>query len=117
MADVDQTVGSWGEDTLLRSSLRTPMPLLRMLTEPPYIAEVAEEPYRGGEWDMSAAVKNLGGRLSPSSRLHPAQAVQGDHEGRVRGSCNLTCHEYPRNTSLPCSRPPHFIAQQRSHTL
>ncbi|MCZ6789718.1 MAG: helix-turn-helix transcriptional regulator, partial [Chloroflexi bacterium] len=35
MADVDQTVGSWGEDTLLKSSLRTPMPLLRMLTELP----------------------------------------------------------------------------------
>ena len=67
MADVDQTVGSWGEDTQLRSSLRMPMPLLRMLTELPYIAEVTEEPYRGGEWDVSDAVQRLGGTLSHSS--------------------------------------------------
>ena len=66
MADVDQTVGSWGEETLLSSSLRTPMPLLRMLTELPYITEVAEEPYRGGQWDVSDAVKSLGGRMSPN---------------------------------------------------
>ncbi|MCZ6891722.1 MAG: hypothetical protein O7F09_04325, partial [Chloroflexi bacterium] len=67
MAGVDQTVGSWGEDTLLRSSLRTPMPLLRMLTELPYVAEVAEEPYRGGELDMNDAVQRLGGKLSHTS--------------------------------------------------
>lgn len=65
--DADQTVGSWGKDTLLSSSLRTPMPLLRMLTELPYITEVAEEPYRGGEGDVNGAVKNLGGRMTRDS--------------------------------------------------
>ena len=69
MAEVDQTVGSWGKDTLLRSNLRTPMPLVRMLTELPYVAEVAEEPYRGGELGINAAVRNLGGRVSSASRF------------------------------------------------
>lgn len=64
MADVDQTVGSWGEETLLKSSLRTPKPLLQMLAELPYVSEVGEEPHRRGEWDMDSAVKSLGGRMS-----------------------------------------------------
>ena len=41
--------------------------LRRMLEELPYVAEVAEEPYRGGEWGLDSAVKSLGGRMSRDS--------------------------------------------------
>ena len=81
MADVDQTIGSWGEETLLKSSLRTPIPLLEMFGELPYVAEVAEEPYRGGEWDVGSDWRKYVTRR----RLYSDQAVPGDSKSRVNG--------------------------------
>ena len=113
MADVDQTVGSWGEETLLKSSLRTPKPLLQMLAELPYVSEVGEEPHRRGEWDVDSAVKSLGGEDVTRSRLYSAKAVSGDSEGRVKPACSQ------RASSILAFLValPRFIALRRSHTL
>ena len=44
-ADVNEVVGSWTGDTVVKVTLRRPIPLLRMLSELPEVLEVSEEPY------------------------------------------------------------------------
>ena len=44
-ADVNEVVGSWTGDTVVKVTLRRPIPLLRMLAELPEVLEVSEEPY------------------------------------------------------------------------
>lgn len=44
-ADVNEVVGSWTGDTVVKVTLRRPIPLIRMLSELPEVMEVREEPY------------------------------------------------------------------------
>ena len=44
-ADVNEVVGSWTGDTVVKVTLRRPVPLVRMLAELPEVAAVDEEPY------------------------------------------------------------------------
>ena len=44
-ADVNEVVGSWTGDTVVKVTLRRPIPLIRMLSELPEVIEVSEEPY------------------------------------------------------------------------
>ena len=43
--DVGEITGSWTGDTLMRASVRRPLPLLKMLGELPDVVKVTEEPY------------------------------------------------------------------------
>lgn len=70
-ADINQVFGSWTEDTVVRVTLRQPVPLLRLLKGLPDVAEVTEEPYtETGRTDlgMSAALSDLSPELFASSR-------------------------------------------------
>ena len=71
-ADVGEMVGSWTGDTVIKVTLRRPVPLLRMLAESPDVVEVTEEPYpestgpAGGVLRSPAEILGIGrGRVMP----------------------------------------------------
>ena len=51
-ADIEEIVGSLTGDTVLRMTIRQPVPLLQMLGELPDVTEVSEEQYTGDSRDL-----------------------------------------------------------------
>ena len=56
--DVGEIAGSWTGDTVVRGSIRRPIPFVKMLTEWPAVAEVTEEPYVEGREGLHVGLKN-----------------------------------------------------------
>ena len=56
--DVGEMAGSWTGDTVVRGSIRRPIPFVKMLAEWPAVAEVTEEPYVEDRETLTMGLKN-----------------------------------------------------------
>ena len=59
-ADIGEITGSWGDDTVLKVTIRQPIPLYRMLAGLPVVAEVTEESYTENAETQAGAPKKIG---------------------------------------------------------
>jgi DNA-binding NarL/FixJ family response regulator len=73
-ADVNEVVGSWTGDTVVKVTLRRPIPLIRMLSELPEVMEVSEEPYAEvvGAPSQQAIMAELARGRTPPTRIRLA---------------------------------------------
>jgi hypothetical protein len=75
LADVNEVVGSWTGDTVVKLTLRRPIPLIRMLAELPEVTEVNEEPYAEAV-GVPLVLAELGRGRTPPKRIRLALKQQ-----------------------------------------
>ena len=68
-AVIGETKGSWGEETVLKVTLRRPVPISQMATDISDVAEVTDEPFVGETKDIYKDLERLGGRLGAGFSL------------------------------------------------
>ena len=68
-AVIGETRGSWGEETVLKVTLRRSVPISQMATDLPEVAEVTDEPFVGDVKDLYQDVGKLGGRIGAGFSL------------------------------------------------
>lgn len=68
-AVIGETRGSWGEETVLKVTLRRSVPISQMATDLPEVAEVTDEPFVGETKDLYKDLERLGGRLGAGFSL------------------------------------------------
>ena len=68
-AVIGETRGSWGEETVLKVTLRRSVAISQMATDVPEVAEVTDEPFVGEMKDLYQDVGKLGGRIGAGFSL------------------------------------------------